>query len=312
MNLKESAVIFPGQGSQYVGMLSEYFKQEASFTRVFHEASEFLGINLTHLVASGSTEDLSKTTITQPLMLTSSYAIWKCLGVESSQVKFMAGHSLGEFTALVASEAIDFQDALNLVSKRAKYMQESVPEGQGGIAAIIGLDKDSVERVCNKINLEKDELVSPANLNSINQIVISGTSMGVSLAIEELKEIGAKRAITLPMSVPSHCKLMIPAAEKFKKDLDSVNISLPKSIVLHNFSASSSKNEEELRSNLIKQLYNPVRWEELILSIIKLGVESFVECGPSKVLTGLSKKIDKEKGVFSLDSYENYTKNFKK
>ena len=212
---------FPGQGSQSVGMLAEHFVTSKAFSNVFDISKEVLGTDFKELIEEGTAEDLAATQVTQPLLLTANYALWKSANIDPKSVDIMAGHSLGEYSAYVAAEAIKFEDALELVSLRAKYMQEAVKEGEGGIAAIIGLDTENLETICRNIT-EDGDLVSMANLNSDNQIVISGTKIGVDKAIVSCKENGAKRAIPLAMSVPSHCKLMTPASIKFSEDLNKV------------------------------------------------------------------------------------------
>ena len=200
---------FPGQGSQSPGMLPDHFSSLPIFDDVFSKAKDVLGIDFKNLINEGSADELSSTEITQPLLLTANYAIWKSLGIKPEEVSLMAGHSLGEYSAYVAAEALSFEDALKLVSLRAKYMQQAVPEGEGGIAAILGLNREQLSSVCDEVTA-KGSLVSMANLNSDSQIVISGTKQGVDLAVNLSKERGAKRAVPLAMSVPSHCKLMTP------------------------------------------------------------------------------------------------------
>jgi len=218
----------------------------------------------------------------------------------------MAGHSLGEYSAYVAAEAIKFEDALELVSLRAKYMQEAVKEGEGGIAAIIGLDSENLETICRNIT-EDGDLVSMANLNSDNQIVISGTKTGVDKAIVSCKENGAKRAIPLAMSVPSHCKLMTPASIKFSEDLNKVEFLEPKTKVIQNFSVMHSDDVDIIKENLISQLYSPVRWSETMHLFKESNITEFYECGPSKVLTGLIKKQFVDIALHSLDDIETLT-----
>ena len=218
----------------------------------------------------------------------------------------MAGHSLGEYSAYVAAETIKFEDALELVSLRAKYMQEAVKEGEGGIAAIIGLDTENLETICRNIT-EDGDLVSMANLNSDNQIVISGTKTGVDKAIVSCKENGAKRAIPLAMSVPSHCKLMTPASIKFSEDLNKVEFLEPKTKVIQNFSVMHSDDVDIIKENLISQLYSPVRWSETMHLFKENNITEFYECGPSKVLTGLIKKKFTDISLHSLDDIETLT-----
>ena len=219
-----------------------------------------------------------------------------------SKEKYFAGHSLGEYPAYVAAESLSFEDALVLVSLRAKFMQEAVKEGEGGIAAIIGLNQEKLFKICNDISHE-GHLVSMANLNSENQIVISGTKVGVDRAIESCKENGAKRAIPLAMSVPSHCKLMTPASLKFSEVLDKVNFISPNTKVIQNFSVSHSEDVTAIKENLVSQLYSPVRWSEIMRFFESNNITEFYECGPSKVLTGLIKRQFTDVDLYSLDDF---------
>ncbi len=294
---------FPGQGSQSPGMLSEHLSQSKEVNQVFDISQEVLGIDFKKLIQEGTAEDLSPTQITQPLLLTANQALWKDLNIKPETVELMAGHSLGEYSAYVAAESITFEEALELVSLRAKYMQEAVPEGEGGIAAIIGLSQDQLLSICNQIT-DSGQLVSMANLNSENQVVISGTKEGVDKAIEVCKESGAKRAIPLAMSVPSHCKLMTPASQKFSLELDKINLLPPKTKVIQNFSVSHSDDVQTIKDNLVSQLYTPVRWFETMDYFIDAKITEFYECGPSKVLTGLIKRRFDNVVLNSLDNYE--------
>ena len=303
---KSVGFAFPGQGSQSPGMLLEHFKNSEIFNTVFDISKEVLGIDFKQLIQEGSAEDLSATQITQPLLLTANYAIWKVADINPKSVDLMAGHSLGEYSAYVAAESIKFEDALKLVSLRAKYMQEAVKEGEGGIAAVIGLNYDGLLEICNEITDEGD-LVSMANLNSENQIVISGTKTGVDKAIILCKENGAKRAIPLAMSVPSHCKLMTPASIKFAEDLNKVEFTEPQTMVIQNFSVAHTNDVAKIKENLISQLYSPVRWAEIMNYFNNNNITHFYECGPSKVLTGLIKKQFTDTKLHSLDDYETLT-----
>ena len=297
------AFVFPGQGSQSVGMLEHYFSNEEKFNYVFDTAKEVLGINFKELVLNGSPEDLSQTQITQPLMLTANNAIWECLELSAENIQIMAGHSLGEFSAFVAAKSFSFEEGLILVSARAKYMQEAVPKGVGAIAAVIGLNFNQLSTICTSINKE-NSLVQLANINSSNQIVISGTKEAVNLALEKSKEAGAKRAQLLPMSVPAHCELMKPASEKFKEVLNSINIQKPLCDVLQNVDASMSDNVDQIYENLIQQIYKPVQWTNTMKYLEGISIDKFVECGPSKVLSGLIKRSVKEASIISLDNYD--------
>ena len=295
--------VFPGQGSQSIGMLSEHFAGSKIFNNTFDIAREVLGVDFKKLVFEGTTEDLSATQVTQPLLLTANHAIWKTTNISPSEVELMAGHSLGEYSAYVAAESLDFEEALTLVSLRAKFMQEAVKEGEGGIAAIIGLNYSELLTICNEIT-EDGNLVSLANINSDNQIVISGTKIAIDKAIEVCKDKGAKRAIPLAMSVPSHCKLMTPASIKFSEELDKIDLSPPKTQILQNFSVSHSDDLNVIKENLVSQLYSPVRWSETMDFFEKTQITKLYECGPAKVLTGLVKKRFRDIEISSLSDYD--------
>ena len=305
MSTSGIAFVFPGQGSQSVGMLEDYFSKEKQFNYVFDVSREVLGIDFKDLILNGSPEDLSSTVTTQPLMLTANNAIWESLELDVQDVTVMAGHSLGEISAYVAAKTFTFEDALELVSARAKFMQEAVPEGEGAIAAIIGLTFNELESICVSIS-DENSVVELANINSLNQIVISGTKGAVDLALQRCSEVGAKRTLLLPMSVPAHCALMKPASERFKEVLTSVKMQEPKCNVIQNVDASSSNNIDIISENLISQIYSPVRWEEIMNSFSKLGIRNCIECGPGKVLSGLIKRSIIDASVISLDNYESF------
>ena len=299
------AIVFPGQGSQSIGMLELYFSKEKKFNYVFDQSKEVLGVDFKDLVLNGTPEDLSPTEITQPLMLTANNAIWECLEIQPEQVVVMAGHSLGEFSALVAARSLTFEDALTLVSSRAKFMQEAVPEGEGAIAAIIGLTYKDLNSICQSIS-DEGLLVELANINSTNQIVVSGTKEAIDIAIQRTTAAGAKRAVLLPMSVPAHCTLMKPASEKFKIVLNSINLEEPKCNVIQNVDASITNNVLKISENLISQIYSPVRWTDIMDLFNELKLGRCIECGPGKVLSGLMKRALKDKQIISLDSYESF------
>ena len=302
---KKIGFVFPGQGSQYTNMLSEHFQYSNKFNSVFEISKEILGIDFTKLIKEGTAADLAATQITQPLLLTANHALWKMADLNPESIDLMAGHSLGEYSAYVAAETLNFEDALRLVSLRAKYMQEAVKEGDGGIAAILGMKAEQLSTICSEITSQGD-LVSMANLNSENQIVISGTKSGVDKAIMLSKENGAKRAIPLAMSVPSHCKLMTPASEKFTAEINKIEFKQPKAKVIQNFSVSHSDDTSEIKQNLISQLYSPVRWSETMAYFQGNKINQFYECGPSKVLTGLVKKVFTGIDLYSLDDYKDF------
>ena len=295
--------VFPGQGSQSIGMLSEHFANSKIFNKIFDIAKEVLGVDFKNLIFEGTPEDLSATQVTQPLLLTANQAVWKTTNINPSEVELMAGHSLGEYSAYVAAESLGFEEALTLVSLRAKFMQEAVKEGEGGIAAIIGLNYSELLNICNEIT-EDGDLVSMANINSDNQIVISGTKFGIDKALEMCKDKGAKRAIPLAMSVPSHCKLMTPASVKFSEELDKIEFFPPKTQILQNFSVSHSNDLNVIKQNLVSQLYSPVRWSEIMDFFEKTQITNFYECGPAKVLTGLVKKRFRDIEISSLSDYD--------
>ncbi|WP_415894401.1 ACP S-malonyltransferase [Neptuniibacter sp. PT8_73] len=294
------AFVFPGQGSQQVGMLSELAETHPVIKNTFAEASEVLGYDLWDLVQNGPEEDLNQTDKTQPALLTSGVALWR-LWQEQNGAKpaVVAGHSLGEYTALVCAGAISFADGVNLVKLRGEFMQQAVPAGSGAMAAILGLVDDAIEKACQ--DAEQGEVVSPVNYNCPGQIVIAGEKAAVDRAIENCKEAGAKRAIPLPVSVPSHCALMKPAAEKMAVELAKIEISMPEIDVVQNVTASIPASVEELKENLLAQLYSPVLWTKTIQGLVEQGLESTVECGPGKVLSGLNKKVHKPLSVAAIN-----------
>jgi [acyl-carrier-protein] S-malonyltransferase len=286
------AIVFPGQGSQSVGMLKAFYDEYELARVAFEQASSVLGYDLWKLVSEGETDDLNRTEVTQPAMLTVGYISWKIWQQRGGKTPdFMAGHSLGEYTALVCAGAIQFEDAIGLVAERGKLMQEAVPEGQGAMAAILGLDNDQVIAACS--DAAQGEVVEAVNFNSPGQVVIAGQKTAVQRAIDLLKETGAKRALMLPVSVPSHCQLMLTAAGKLGETLNSIDITEPAIPVLHNVDIISHSNGNDIRQALQQQLNNPVRWVETIQSMTAQGVDTVVECGPGKVLVGLCKRIDK-------------------
>jgi len=294
------AMIFPGQGSQTPGMLAELSQRESIIIDTFKEASEVLGVDLWDVTQNNPKDLLNQTAYTQPILLAASVALWRIWCQQNEQMpQIMAGHSLGEYSALVCAEAVAFKDAIDLVHKRGLYMQEAVPQGKGAMAAIIGLTPDKVAKACDMA--AKGATVSSANFNAIGQIVISGEKEAVERAIVNAKELGAKIAKLLPVSVPSHCQLMAPAADKLAEVLNTIEIQLPSIPVLHNADVSISHTIEAIKDKLIKQLYSPVRWVETIEMMSKEGVDTLYECGPGKVLAGLNKRIVKSMTVNALD-----------
>ncbi len=287
------AFVFPGQGSQSVGMMKEY----ADFPVIretFAEASDILGQDFWMMVNDGPAEDLNLTLNTQPLMLMAGIAVYRAWeGLAGTKPVFLAGHSLGEYSALVAAGTLAFSDALLLVRFRAEAMQQAVPEGTGGMAAILGLDDDAVRAVCTEVvNTSNGESLEPANFNAPGQVVIAGHRNAVLRGMELAKAKGAKRAIMLPMSVPSHCSLMHQAAEKMQQRLELAALQSPAIPVLHNADVQPHADAAAIRNILVQQLCRPVRWTETIHAFATAGVTHVVECGPGKVLSGLNKRID--------------------
>ena len=286
------AFVFPGQGSQSVGMMNAMAAEFPVIKETFAEASQALGKDLWQLVEQGPEEKLNQTEITQPVMLVAGVATWRVwLANKGPLPQVMAGHSLGEYSALVCSGALDFPDAVKLVADRARFMQEAVPIGQGGIAAILGLDDDAVRKLCEQA--AQGEVLDAVNYNSPNQVVIAGAAAAVARAVEQSKAAGAKRAVVLPMSVPAHSRLMHPAAQRMTERIKSVNMRSPRVPVIHNVHLRAESDPEAIRNALVRQIESPVRWVELIQKLAADGVDRMVECGPGKVLTGLNKRIVK-------------------
>lgn len=300
------AFVFPGQGSQAVGMLAALAQEHSQITETFAEASEVLGYDLWALCQVGPEADLNRTDRTQPAILAASIALWR-LWCATNPVRpaYVAGHSLGEYSALVVAEVISFADALRLVERRGQLMQQAVPEGQGGMAAILGLEDGQIVDICTQA--AQGDVVSAVNFNAPGQVVIAGQASAVDRAIEQCKAAGAKRAIALPVSVPSHCALMKPAAEQLSNDLDGLSWSEPRITLVQNVSAQPAADLDSLRQQLVEQLYNPVRWVECIEWMAAQGVTDLVECGPGRVLSGLNKRCVKGIGTHNLDSVEGFT-----
>ena len=287
-------IVFPGQGSQAVGMLADAAAQFKSIQQTFAEASDALGYDLWALSQQGPAEVLDQTAHTQPALLTAAYAVWRVLQAECDlQPALLAGHSLGEYTALVCANSLRFSDAVKVVAARGQFMQDAVLPGKGAMAAIIGLDDTTVQAICKQAVISAEEVLTPANFNSIGQIVIAGHKAPVERAVTLAKEQGAKIAMLIPVSVPSHCQLMHPAAERLAALLADITIDTPILPILNNADVKMYETPDAIRQGLVKQLYMPVRWVETIQYFVKSGVTSVVECGPGKVLTGLNKRIDK-------------------
>ncbi|UXO89708.1 ACP S-malonyltransferase [Bacillus safensis] len=297
------AFLFPGQGSQKIGMGKDLFEQEAVSKAVFEEADNTLGFDLSSMIFEGDAEELTLTYNAQPALLTTSIAILKKFEESGIKADYAAGHSLGEYTALVAAGALSFKDAVYAVRKRGELMNEAVPAGEGAMAAILGLDKAALVEVTKEVT-ESGHLVELANLNCPGQIVISGTAKGVELASEKAKEKGAKRAIALEVSGPFHSALMKPAAEKFTDVLSKLDITDAKTPVISNVTADIVTSRDEIETKLIEQLYSPVRFEESVERLIDLGVTTFIEIGPGKVLSGLVKKVNRRLTTISVSDQE--------
>jgi len=304
MNMKIS-FIFPGQGSQSVGMMAALYDEFSVVRETFGEASEALAFDLWSLVQNGPEERLNQTDNTQPAMLTSGVACWRAWQErDGANASLLAGHSLGEYSALVSAGVIEFADAVKLVAERGRLMQAAVPAGEGAMAAILGLDDDTVRAVCTE-NSTESQVVQAVNFNAPGQVVIAGNTAAVERAIEKARAAGAKRALKLPVSVPSHCDLMKPAAEKLGVFMQDLAFSDPVTPVIQNVSASICEGEAGIRQALIGQLYQPVLWVDTVRSMAESGITHMIEMGPGKVLTGLNKRIDNSLNtlpVFDMDS----------
>lgn len=289
--MKKVAIIFPGQGSQSKGMLSAMYAAYPQVKARFNHASSIIGEDLWQIVQEDDKGFLNHTQYTQPIMLAADIACYDILREKTAlQPAAMAGHSLGEYSALCAAGALDFADAIRLVHKRGELMQEAVPYGEGAMAAILGLEDAQVAGICRAIK----ETVSPANYNAPGQVVIAGTKHGVEQAVEAAKKEGAMKAVVLPVSVPSHCDLMKGAAAKFSFYLDKIRWQNPQVPIVYNVDAHTRQNAEGIESALGAQLYKPVRWVACMNALAEQGITRFIECGPGKVLTGLNKRINKD------------------
>lgn len=297
------ATIFPGQGSQSVGMLAEASERSPIVRERFAEASDVLSFDLWQLTQQGPAEVLGQTENTQPALLTASVALWDALQALRDvplKVQAMAGHSLGEYSALVCAGAISFVDGVGLVRKRGELMQQAVPSGQGGMAAILGLDDSKVRACCAAVA----GVVTAANYNAPGQIVIAGEKSAVAAAIHACKDAGAKRAVALDVSGPFHSPLMAPAAEEFSEVLNAIQVHMPEITVVQNVEARPATDEHDIRANLVAQLSAPVRWTETIERLISDGAEQFIEAGPGSVLSGLVKRIARGTPALALSSQE--------
>lgn len=295
------AFVFPGQGSQSLAMLAEHGAQQPLILDTFAEASEALGYDLWALTQNGPEEQLNQTDKTQPAILTASVALWRLWQAEAgAQPAFVAGHSLGEYSALVAAGSLSLAAAVKLVEHRGQLMQQAVPAGQGGMAAILGLEDADVLAACAEA--AQGEVVSAVNFNAPGQVVIAGGAAAVARAVEACKALGAKRAMPLPVSVPSHCALMKPAAERFAEAVQAIAWQAPKIALVQNVSAAVVSDLAVLQRDLLAQLYSPVRWVESMVCLAEQGVTDLVECGPGKVLSGLNKRCVKGIKTHNLET----------
>ncbi|MFP4610179.1 MAG: ACP S-malonyltransferase [Thiohalophilus sp.] len=298
------AFVFPGQGSQSEGMLKDLAEAYPQVGETFTQASDKLGYDLWQIVQQGPAEDLNRTDITQPAMLAAGVATWRVWQEKGGAMPaLMAGHSLGEYSALVCAGSLDFADAIALVAERGRLMQDAVPAGEGAMAAILGLDDDAVRQACEAA--AEGEVLAPVNFNSPGQVVAAGNKSAVERLVNVAKERGAKRALVLPVSVPSHCSLMQPAADKLAAVLEQIEIKAPQIPVINNVDVAAPTDPAAIRDALVRQLYNPVRWVETVQKMAADGADRLIECGPGKVLVGLNKRIDKSmaaEAIFDPDS----------
>ncbi|GAA0781829.1 MULTISPECIES: ACP S-malonyltransferase [Pseudomonadati] len=290
--MENVAFVFPGQGSQAVGMLADLAQEHAVVSQTFAEASEVLGYDLWALIQDGPVESLNETDKTQPALLSASVAIWRAYQASGKPAPaLLAGHSLGEYSALVCAGVIDFKDAVKLVELRGQLMQQAVPAGTGAMYAIIGLDDEGIAKACEES--AEGAVVSPVNYNSPGQVVIAGEKHAVERAAAACKAAGAKMAVALPVSVPSHCALMKPAADKLAQALANISFSTPVIKVINNVDVAMPTDSQAIKDALVRQLYCPVRWSETVTFMAEQGINQLVEMGPGKVLTGLTKRINK-------------------
>lgn len=298
--MSNTAFVFPGQGSQFVGMLSELADNYPLIIELFDSVSERIGYNVWDLAQHGPESKLNQTEHTQVAMLVADVAVYKLLQQQGTNPSMMAGHSLGEYAALVCADAISLPDAAVLVQKRGQLMQETVPLGQGAMAAIVGLTDEEVQKLCMQVSTTTHQ-VTPANYNAIGQVVIAGHAVVVEKAIKLAEEMGARMAKSIPVSVPCHCLLLTEAARQFAVSLQSADFKLPTVPVISNVDLSIYESIEQIKTLLREQLYRPVRWVEIIQTMKNRGIEQIVECGPGKILGGLIKRIDKSLRVISVN-----------
>lgn len=306
MTQSNLAMVFPGQGSQKIGLLAELAESFDTVQSTFAEASDVLGYDLWDLGQNGSQEDINLTERTQPLLLTASVAVWRVWCAQNGAAPaYLAGHSLGEWSALVCAGVVDFAAAVKLVQQRGKFMQEAVPAGQGAMAAIIGLADEAIVQACT--DAAQAEVVAPVNYNSPGQVVIAGHSAAVERAMTACKEAGAKRALPLPVSAPFHTSLMRPAAERLEAQIQATVFQAPEIPVVHNVTARAESDPEVIKALMVEQIYSPVRWVECVQTLRAQGVETTLECGPGKVLSGLNKRIDKSLATLAMETPDELT-----
>ncbi len=296
------AMIFPGQGSQKLGLLANLAQKHAIVKEVFDQGSALLGYDLWELAQHGPKPQLDQTEFTQPIMLAADVAVFRCwreLG--APMPAYMAGHSLGEYAALVCADALSYTDAVQLVSKRGRYMQDAVPMGHGAMGAIIGLDADRVSTLCAQVAAEEATIVGPANFNAPNQVVIAGNGSAVDRVLEQASTLGAKKMVRIPVSVPAHCLLMQPAADRLLSDFQGLTMSTPSVPVLHNVDVKRHP-ADQIPAMLMQQLIGPVYWTDTITTMLREGITLFLESGPGRVLTGLNKRISSDVVTMGLDS----------